>query len=58
MAWTDLPPGAVSNTIDLSSQLNGNIALHTICLTLATAAVAMRLYTRISITRVTLGLDD
>ncbi|KAM5447045.1 hypothetical protein MaudCBS49596_006226 [Microsporum audouinii] len=52
------PPGVTPNIIDPPSQWAGNIALHTVCLTLATAAVAMRVYTRTLITRTRMGVDD
>ncbi|EGE08775.1 hypothetical protein TEQG_08818 [Trichophyton equinum CBS 127.97] len=52
------PPGVTPNIIDPPSQLSGNIALHTVCLTLATAAVAMRVYTRTVVTRTNMGADD
>ncbi|OAL72538.1 hypothetical protein A7D00_3540 [Trichophyton violaceum] len=52
------PPGVTPNIIDPPSQLSGNIALHTVCLTLATAAVAMRVYTRTVVTCTKMGADD
>ncbi|OAL62460.1 hypothetical protein A7C99_7045 [Trichophyton rubrum] len=52
------PPGVTPNIIDPPSQLSGNIALHTVCLTLATAAVAMRVYTRTIVTCTKMGADD
>ncbi|KAK2849620.1 hypothetical protein FQN49_005575 [Arthroderma sp. PD_2] len=52
------PPGVTPNIIDPPSQMNGNIALHTVCLTLATSAVAMRIYTRTFVTRTKMGVDD
>ncbi|EFE32412.1 integral membrane protein Pth11-like, putative [Trichophyton benhamiae CBS 112371] len=52
------PPGVTPNIIDPPSQRSGNIALHTVCLTLATAAVAMRVYTRTIVTRTKMGADD
>ncbi|KAF3482730.1 putative Integral membrane protein Pth11-like [Arthroderma uncinatum] len=52
------PPGVTPNIVDPPSQWNGNIALHTVCLTLATTAVAMRIYTRTIITRTKMGVDD
>lgn len=52
------PPGVEPNFVDPPSQLHGNIALHTVCLTVVTAVVAMRLYTRSFIIRSSLGVDD
>ncbi|KAK3934314.1 hypothetical protein QBC46DRAFT_400152 [Diplogelasinospora grovesii] len=52
------PPGVTPNFDDPPSQIPGGIALHTVCLTLVTAAVAMRVYTRTRITRTKLGIDD
>lgn len=52
------PIGIDPNFVDPPSQLHGNIALHTVCLTLVTASVAIRLYTRLFITKVPLGVDD
>ncbi|KAK4212944.1 putative integral membrane protein Pth11-like [Rhypophila decipiens] len=52
------PPGVTANFVDPPSQLQSNIALHTICLTLVTIAVGMRFYTRLFITKSGLGLDD
>jgi hypothetical protein len=52
------PLGVEPNIVNPPSQLQGNIALHTVCLTLATVAVAVRLYTRTFITKASPGLDD
>ncbi|KAF2790392.1 hypothetical protein K505DRAFT_340454 [Melanomma pulvis-pyrius CBS 109.77] len=52
------PPGVDANIVNPHSQWHSNIALHTACLTLSTASVAMRLYTRARITRTKLGIDD
>ncbi|KAI0108786.1 hypothetical protein F4776DRAFT_675001 [Hypoxylon sp. NC0597] len=52
------PPGVQPNFIDPPSQLRGNIALHTVFLTLATASVVMRLCTRILVSKTKLGIDD
>lgn len=52
------PKGVEPNFVNPENQLDSNIALHTVCLTLATAAVTMRLYTRGFIIRVPLGVDD
>lgn len=52
------PPGVEVNLVDPPSQLPNNIALHTVCLTLATTLVAIRVYTRLGITKARLGLDD
>ncbi|KAF2682316.1 hypothetical protein K458DRAFT_57001 [Lentithecium fluviatile CBS 122367] len=52
------PPGVEPNFDDPPSQLSANIALHTVCLTAATLAVAIRLYTRTIVTKNKLGIDD
>ncbi|KAI0838522.1 hypothetical protein F5Y06DRAFT_268275 [Hypoxylon sp. FL0890] len=52
------PPGVEPNFIDPPSQQRGNIALHTVCLTLTTSAVVMRLCTRTRVCKTTLGIDD
>ncbi|KAI1139407.1 hypothetical protein F5Y05DRAFT_425016 [Hypoxylon sp. FL0543] len=52
------PPGVEPNFIDPPSQQRGNIALHTVCLTLATAAVAMRLCIRTHACKTTLDIED
>jgi hypothetical protein len=60
-AWVSAippPPGVKPNIVDPKGQLDANTALHTICLTLVTSVVAIRLYTRIAITKASLGLDD
>ncbi|KAF2735644.1 hypothetical protein EJ04DRAFT_599748 [Polyplosphaeria fusca] len=52
------PPGMHSNFVDPPDQLNQNIAFHTVCLTVVTLSVAVRLYTRMRITKASLGMDD
>ena len=52
------PPGIEPNFIDPPSQQNGNIALHTVLLSLATIFVSIRIYTRIWITKLDLGVED
>jgi hypothetical protein len=52
------PPGIEPNLVDPPSQLNSNIALHAVCLSVVTILLAVRLYTRISLVRANLGLDD
>lgn len=52
------PPGIEPNFVDPPSQLHGNIALHTVFLSVATLAVAMRLFTRLYMLRTRLGIDD
>lgn len=52
------PLGVEPNFTNPTSQRDANIALHTVCLTLATASVALRLYTRVFITKTSLGVDD
>lgn len=52
------PEGIEPNFDDPPSQLNGNIALHTTFLVVVTAAVSMRIYTRLFISRVRMGADD
>ncbi|KAL4995489.1 hypothetical protein BDV10DRAFT_174606 [Aspergillus recurvatus] len=52
------PPGVEPNFEDPPSQLHGNIALHASFLSVATLAVAMRLFTRLRILRMKLGTDD
>ncbi|KAI1407947.1 hypothetical protein F5Y13DRAFT_194795 [Hypoxylon sp. FL1857] len=52
------PPGVEPNFIDPPSQQRGNIALHTVCLTLVTVSVVMRLCTRVFVSKTTLGIDD
>lgn len=51
------PPGQKANFVDPPNQTASTIALHTICLSLVTLCVAMRLYTR-KIINHQLGLDD
>ncbi|KAI6082213.1 hypothetical protein F4821DRAFT_219457 [Hypoxylon rubiginosum] len=52
------PAGVEPNFVNPPSQQEGMIALHTVCLTLVIGLVVMRLYTRISITKSALGVDD
>lgn len=52
------PNGTKPNFENPPSQLAGNIALHTVCLSLATLSVTVRLYTRAAITKTKLGIDD
>ena len=52
------PPGVEPNFEDPPSQLHGNIALHASFLSVATIVVAMRLFTRLRILRMKLGIDD
>ncbi|KAL4756285.1 uncharacterized protein BDW70DRAFT_166332 [Aspergillus foveolatus] len=52
------PPGVEPNFENPPSQLHGNIALHASFLSVATLAVAMRLFTRLRILRMKLGMDD
>lgn len=52
------PPGVEENILNPTSQIHSNIALHTICLGLATASVVIRIYTRIFITKASVGADD
>ncbi|KAK3985826.1 putative integral membrane protein Pth11-like [Cladorrhinum sp. PSN332] len=52
------PPGIEPNFIDPPSQVQGDVALHGVLLTLATLGIAMRFYTRQFITRSKWGLDD
>ncbi|KAM0795823.1 hypothetical protein BDR22DRAFT_919339 [Usnea florida] len=51
------PPGKQSNFVNPQTSMKRAIALHTICLFLVTVCVAIRLYTRLFITR-KLGMDD
>ncbi|CAJ2504213.1 Uu.00g116070.m01.CDS01 [Anthostomella pinea] len=52
------PAGVTPNFVDPPNQMTENIAIHTVFLTLSTLAVAMRIYTRVHISRVNLGADD
>lgn len=53
------PDGFEANIVNPShTQMPNNIALHTVCLTLITLFVAMRIYTRWIIIKVALGVDD
>ncbi|KAI0133382.1 hypothetical protein F4776DRAFT_133516 [Hypoxylon sp. NC0597] len=52
------PEGVTPNFVDPPNQLPGNIAVHTIFLTLSTLCVIMRIYTRLHVSRVKLGVDD
>ncbi|KAI1498013.1 hypothetical protein F5X99DRAFT_394875 [Biscogniauxia marginata] len=59
--WTGAappPPGVEPNFVDPISHDRGNIALHTVCIILVTLSVAMRLYTRIYITKIKVDIDD
>ena len=51
------PPGVQPNFVDPENHTKSTIALHTICLTLATLFVVIRIYTRQFING-KLGLDD
>ncbi|RAK94259.1 hypothetical protein BO79DRAFT_261278 [Aspergillus costaricaensis CBS 115574] len=52
------PAGEQANFINPVNHMSGNIALHTVCLTLATCGVTMRLFTRVKILKCKLGADD
>lgn len=52
------PEGETTNLVDPPDQMTENIALYTILLTFVTLLLAMRLYTRIRISKVKLGLED
>ncbi|KAI0879953.1 uncharacterized protein GGS22DRAFT_101847 [Annulohypoxylon maeteangense] len=52
------PAGVEPNFINPENQMAGNIVIHTIFLTLSTLSVIMRIYTRLYVSRVTLGVDD
>lgn len=52
------PDGVQANFIDPPNQLDTNIAVHASFLTVSTFAVVMRVYTRIQISGVKLGVDD
>ncbi|KAI2465600.1 hypothetical protein F4781DRAFT_408617 [Annulohypoxylon bovei var. microspora] len=52
------PPGVTVNFVNPENQMAGNIAIHTVFLTLSTLSVIMRIYTRLRVSRVTLGVDD
>ena len=51
------PPGITPNLVNPSDHTKESIILHTVCLTLVTIAVGIRLYTRALITR-KIGADD
>lgn len=51
------PPGLEANFVNPPSQMTGNIILHSVCLSLVTLTVAVRLYTRKHINR-GLSVDD
>lgn len=52
------PPGIEPNFVDPPSQLNSNIALHAVSLSLVVVSLTMRLYTRLHILKSYLGWDD
>ncbi|KAK5633635.1 hypothetical protein RRF57_009349 [Xylaria bambusicola] len=52
------PPGIVPDFVNPPSQRDGNIALHTVLLSIVTIFVSIRIYTRIWITKLSLGLED
>ncbi|KAI1183793.1 hypothetical protein F5B17DRAFT_414847, partial [Nemania serpens] len=52
------PPGIEPNFVDPPSQRDRNIALHTVTLSLITIFVSIRIYTRIWITKLNLGIED
>ncbi|KAI0180757.1 hypothetical protein GGR52DRAFT_4258 [Hypoxylon sp. FL1284] len=52
------PEGVTPNLVNPPNQLGKNIAIHTVFLALSTFAVAMRVYTRLYVSRVKLGVDD
>lgn len=52
-----IPAGVVPNYVNPPDQHTQLIVLHSVCLTLVTAAVAMRVYTRLRITK-NFGWDD
>ncbi|KAI1875018.1 hypothetical protein JX265_003703 [Neoarthrinium moseri] len=52
------PEGVTPNLVNPPNQLEKNIAIHAVFLTLSTLSVVMRLYTRIHVSRVKLGADD
>ncbi|KAF2203656.1 hypothetical protein GQ43DRAFT_411195 [Delitschia confertaspora ATCC 74209] len=52
------PPGIEPNLVDPSGQFHGNVALHSVLLTVATLSIGVRFYTRTFITRSKLGIDD
>lgn len=57
LVMDNLPPGIVPNYVDPPDHIRQTIILHTLCLTLVTLAVAMRTWTRLTITK-GFGLDD
>ncbi|KAI1088701.1 hypothetical protein F5B19DRAFT_470210 [Rostrohypoxylon terebratum] len=52
------PPGVEPNFVNPENQMGGNIAIHTVFLTISTLSVIMRIYTRLYVSRVSLGVDD
>ncbi|KAI1292702.1 hypothetical protein F5Y03DRAFT_375394 [Xylaria venustula] len=52
------PPGIEPNFIDPRSQRDRNIALHTVLLSLITIFVSVRIYTRVWITKLHLGIEN
>ncbi|KAI0876578.1 hypothetical protein GGS24DRAFT_513468 [Hypoxylon argillaceum] len=52
------PPGVTPDFVDPPTQRDGNIALHTVLLSLVTILVVLRLYTRVWVTKVPLGIED
>lgn len=52
------PAGVVANFDNPHSELNTNIAVHSVFLTISTLVILMRIYTRIHISRLSLGIDD
>ncbi|XDG03564.1 hypothetical protein ABKA04_003179 [Annulohypoxylon sp. FPYF3050] len=52
------PPGVEPNFVNPENQMGGNIAIHTVFLTISTFSVIMRIYTRLRVSRVSLGVDD
>ncbi|KAJ6114887.1 hypothetical protein N7486_000665 [Penicillium sp. IBT 16267x] len=52
------PAGETANFVNPVNQMPNNIALYTICLSLATGGLILRMYTRLKILRASPGLDD
>ncbi|KAI0451111.1 hypothetical protein F5B21DRAFT_488212 [Xylaria acuta] len=52
------PEGVTPNFVDPPNQIEQSIPVHVVFLTLTTLCVAMRLYTRVHVSRVGLGIDD
>ncbi|KAI1079137.1 hypothetical protein F5B20DRAFT_545089 [Whalleya microplaca] len=52
------PEGITPNFVDPVDQMEKNITIHSIFLTLSTLSVIMRIYTRLYVSRVKLGTDD